>query len=92
MNVGPSQAWGQTLALIRESILKQQYGTWFQLITYEPFSGATYTLLMQVPSLFMYEYLEGNYIDLLSKVLKRSFRNNIRSKYRTVTDQEHHLT
>lgn len=92
MNVSPNQAWGQALALIRENVSKQQYDTWFQPITYESFDEATRTLLIQVPSPFVYEYLEENYIDLLSKVLKRSFCDNIRLKYRIVTDQEHHLT
>ena len=73
MNVSPNQAWGQALALIRENVSKQQYDTWFQPITYESFDEATRTLLIQVPSPFVYEYLEENYIDLLSKVLRRSF-------------------
>lgn len=59
---------------------------------YESFEESTRTLLVQVPSPFVYEYLEENYIDLLSKVLRRTFCDQIRLKYRIVTDQEHHLT
>lgn len=59
---------------------------------YESFEASTRTLLVQVPSPFVYEYLEENYIDLLSKVLRRTFCDQIRLKYRIVTDQEHHLT
>ena len=92
MNVSPNQAWGNALALIRENVSRQQYDTWFQPITYEAFDEASRTLLIQVPSPFVYEYLEENYIDLLSKVLRRSFCDNIRLKYRIVTDREHHLT
>lgn len=92
MNVSPNEAWDKTLTLIRENVSEQQYNTWFKPIVYESFEALTRTLLVQVPSPFVYEYLEENYIDLLSKVLRRTFCDQIRLKYRIVTDQEHHLT
>lgn len=92
MNVSPNEAWDKTLTLIRENVSEQQYNTWFKPIVYESFEASTRTLLVQVPSPFVYEYLEENYIDLLSKVLRRTFCDQIRLKYRIVTDQEHHLT
>lgn len=92
MNVSPNEAWDKTLTLIRENVSEQQYNTWFKPIVYESFEASNRTLLVQVPSPFVYEYLEENYIDLLSKVLRRTFCDQIRLKYRIVTDQEHHLT
>ena len=90
--MSPNEAWDKTLTLIRENVSEQQYNTWFKPIVYESFEESTRTLLVQVPSPFVYEYLEENYIDLLSKVLRRTFCDQIRLKYRIVTDQEHHLT
>ena len=49
-------------------------------------------MLVQVPSPFVYEYLEENYVDLLSKVLRHVFCDGIRLTYRVVTDKEHKLT
>ena len=49
-------------------------------------------LLVQVPSPFVYEYLEENYVNLLSKVLTRVFGKGIHLKYRIVTDKTHNLT
>lgn len=49
-------------------------------------------MLVQVPSPFVYEYLEENYIDLLIKVLRRTFCPGIRLNYRVVTDKEHKLS
>ncbi len=92
MNISPNQAWDHTLTLIRENVSEQQYTTWFKPIVYESFDKTTHTLLVQVPSPFVYEYLEENYIDLLSKVLRRTFCDQIKLKYRIVTDREHHLT
>ena len=48
--------------------------------------------MVQVPSPFVYEYLEENYVGLLSKVLTRVFGKGIQLKYRIVTDKAHNLT
>ena len=40
----------------------------------------------------VYEYLEENYVDLLIKVLHRTFCEGIRLNYRVVTDKEHKLS
>jgi len=40
----------------------------------------------------VYEYLEENYIDLLSKVLTRVFGQGVRLTYRVLTDKVNHLT
>ena len=49
-------------------------------------------MLLQVPSAFFYEYLEENYVSLLSSVLTRCFGHGIKLTYRVVTDKAHHLT
>lgn len=84
--------WDNALALIRENVSQQQYDTWFRPIVFESFDDAKKTLLVQVPSPFVYEYLEENYVDLLIKVLHRTFCEGIRLNYRVVTDKEHKLS
>ena len=59
---------------------------------FEAFDTATNNLLVQVPSPFVYEYLEENYVDLLSKVLTRVYGKGVQLKYRIVTDKAHNLT
>lgn len=51
-----------------------------------------HTLLVQVPSNYVYEYLEQHYVGLLSKVLTRCFGTSVRLRYRIVTDKEHNLS
>ena len=92
MKVSPNAQWDKSLALIRGNVSEQQYNTWFKPIVFESFDETTKTLLVQVPSPFVYEYLEENYVDLLSSVLRRTFCGGIRLTYRVVTDQEHQLT
>lgn len=92
MKASPDARWDNALALIRENVSLQQYDTWFRPIVFESFDDAKKTLLVQVPSPFVYEYLEENYVDLLIKVLHRTFCEGIRLNYRVVTDKEHKLS
>lgn len=92
MKASPDARWDNALALFRENVSQQQYDTWFRPIVFESFDDAKKTLLVQVPSPFVYEYLEENYVDLLIKVLHRTFCEGIRLNYRVVTDKEHKLS
>lgn len=92
MKASPDARWDNALALIRENVSQQQYDTWFRPIVFESFDDTKKTLLVQVPSPFVYEYLEENYVDLLIKVLHRTFCEGIRLNYRVVTDKEHKLS
>lgn len=83
--------WNKALALIRANVTEQVYNTWFQKIVFESYNEATKTVLLQVPSPFVCEYVEENYVDLLGKALRDNFCPEVRLRYRVVTDQEHHL-
>jgi chromosomal replication initiator protein len=92
MKVSPNAPWDKSLALIRENVSEQQYNTWFRPIAFESFNETTKTVLVKVPSPFVYEYLEENYVDLLRTVLQRTFGEGVQLSYRIVTDNEHKLT
>ena len=87
MKVSPQQLWEHSLQLIKANVTEQQYQTWFKPIVFESYSPATLTLLVQVLSPFVYEYLEENFVDLISKVLTRCFGANVRLAYRVITDK-----
>ena len=78
--------------MIKENVSEQQYKTWFSPIVFESFSDKDKTLLVQVPSPYVYEYLEEYYIDLLSRVLSKCFGAGVRLTYRIVADKTHGLT
>lgn len=92
MNLSPEQLWDKCLALIRENISEQQYNAWFKRTVFESFTKETKTVLLRVPSPFVYEYLEENYVNLLRKVLTRAFGNGVNLSYRIVTDSENKKT
>ncbi len=91
MTENPKALWDKSLLLIKENVSEQQFNTWFKPIVFEAFRQDMKTLLVQVPSPFVYEYLEENFIDLLGKVLARTFGQGIRLSYRVVTDKTNNL-
>ena len=84
--------WDNCLNLIRQNVTEQIYKTWFEPIAFESFSESDATLLLQVPSAYFCEYLEQYYIKLLYWALTKSFKDQIKLKYRIVTDKIHNLT
>ena len=84
--------WDDCLNLIKNNVTEQQFKTWFAPIVFESYSEDSHTVLVQVPSPYVYEYLEQYYVGLLSKVLTRCFGENTRLTYRIVTDKQHKLT
>ena len=85
----PKALWDNCLSLIKDNVTEQQYKAWFEPIVFEKYDEDFQTLLVQVPSMYVYEYLEQYYVNLLSKVLTRCFGQNVQLKYRVVTDKQH---
>ena len=92
MKTTPNTLWDKCLFLIKENVTEQQFNSWFKPIVFESYDDANKILRVQVSSMFVYEYLEENYIDLLSKVLTRVFGQGVRLTYRVLTDKVNHLT
>ena len=87
-----TKLWDNCLSLIKENVTEQQFRTWFAPIVFENYDEDSRTLLVQVPSMYVYEYLEQYYVALLSKVLCRCFGTNVQLNYRVVADKKHHVT
>ena len=85
MNNSHQALWDNCLQLIQANVTEQQFKTWFAPIVFESYSETEHTLLVQVPSPYVYEYLEQYYVGLLSKVLARVFGTDVKLSYRIVT-------
>ena len=90
MNNSHKALWEECLHLIEANVSEQQFKTWFAPIVFESYSEAEQKLLVQVPSPYVYEYLEQYYVGLLSKVLARVFGTSVKLSYRIVTVKAHH--
>ena len=90
MNNSHKALWEECLHLIEANVSEQQYKTWFAPIVFESYSETEQKLLVQVPSPYVYEYLEQYYVGLLSKVLARVFGTSVKLSYRIVTVKAQH--
>ena len=88
----PKALWDNCLNLIKEIVTEQQFKTWFAPIVFEKYDEDSRTLLVQVQSMYVYEYLEQYYVNLLSKVLTRCFGQNVQLTYRVVTDKQNNIS
>ena len=88
----PKALWDNCLSLIKDNVTEQQYKTWFAPIVFEKYDEDSRTLLVRVQSMYVYEYLEQYYVNLLSKVLTRCFGQNVQLTYRVVTDKQHNIS
>ncbi|TRX70270.1 chromosomal replication initiator protein DnaA [Carboxylicivirga sp. M1479] len=87
MEVDYNKIWGNCLGVIKDNIPQISYQTWFEPIV--PVKIEKDVLTIQVPSLFFYEYLEEQYIDLLSKTLRKELGGEAKLEYNVVMDNAH---
>lgn len=90
MKGSPQLQWKQCLEIIRNNVSEQLYNTWFEPIKCLSFQNKTLTI--QVPSQYVYEFLEEHYVGLLRSVLNRVFGTGTRLMYRIDADKTNNLT
>ena len=78
------QKWAQCQTILADNLTASAYQTWFAPII--PLQFAEDTLVLQVKSPFVAEYIEENYIPLLSSAIRRVFGQGTRLEYRVVVD------
>ncbi len=82
------EVWAECLGVIKDALgpeNKDVFSTWFTPIVPLKLEGST--LIVQVPSMFFYEYIEEHYIKLLRRVIKSQLGPNAMLKYSIVMDQ-----
>lgn len=64
------------------------YKTWFESIVFESYDKATNAILIQVPDVHVYEYLEHFYVPLFKRVLGIYFGPNTALQYRILQEPQ----
>jgi chromosomal replication initiator protein len=82
--------WNKCLEIIRDNVSEATFTTWFADITPIRYEGNTLTI--QVKSNFVYEFLEGNYVDLLRTTLFKVMGNGTQLMYSILTDKDNNLS
>ena len=78
------QQWAQCQTILADNLTSSAYQTWFAPIV--PLQFAEGVLVLQVKSQFVAEYIEENYIPLLSAAIFRVFGQGTRLEYRVLID------
>ena len=78
------QQWAQCQTILADNLTSSAYQTWFAPIV--PLQFADGVLVLQVKSQFVAEYIEENYIPLLSAAIFRVFGQGTRLEYRVLID------
>ena len=78
------QQWAQCQTILADNLTSSAYQTWFAPIV--PLQFAEGVLVLQVKSQFVAEYIEENYIPLLSAAIYRVFGQGTRLEYRVLID------
>ena len=84
------ELWDKCLDIIRNNVRPAAFNTWFACTKPASYKGKVLTLF--VPSQFVYEHLEENYVDLLGAVIYRVFGADTELNYRVLTDRQNQLT
>ncbi len=92
MKASPEALWNDCLAFISKNVTEQIFNTWFKPITLHSFNEAKRSVVINVSSNFVYEYLDEHFNDLLATTIHRCFGETVCLYYNIKTDKEHNLS
>lgn len=82
--------WEQCLAIIRDNLHNEDaYQAFFAQNRVVGFADGK--LILEIPSHFVYDQLEGQYFDLLKTTLQKVFGNKLRMGYKIRVTQDSHV-
>jgi chromosomal replication initiator protein len=85
MSKNGKETWVKCLNIIQAQVEVQSFKTWFEPIVPYQLNGST--LVVQVPSIYFYEYLEEKYVGLLRKAVSAVLGSEGRLEYSIVVDK-----
>ncbi|MDG5798771.1 chromosomal replication initiator protein DnaA [Marinilabiliaceae bacterium ANBcel2] len=85
MKLDHQEVWDRCMDIIKKSIDPMAFQTWFEPIVPLKLEGGNLTV--QVPSLFFYEFIEEQYIGLISKALRGVIGPKAKLEYSVVMDK-----
>ncbi len=85
------EKWAACLTMIREK-LGEQYQHWFDVwfadVRFEHYDPDGHTLLLQVPSKYVYEYLEMHGVKTIREAARKVFGTDITLQYRILKEPQ----
>ncbi|MCF0191875.1 MAG: ATP-binding protein, partial [Prevotella sp.] len=82
------EKWEKCLEIIRNNVDEVVFKNIFATMEYEQYSEAGRTLLIKLPSQYIFEHLEEHFAPLMNAVLRRVFKTDVILKYRILAGNE----
>src|SRR5574344_2390873 len=79
------EKWSGCLEFIRDNVTPSIFNTWFAEI--KPLKLEDGELTIQVPSAFVYEYLEDNYLNIIRAAITKAIGKGTKLMYSVLTDK-----
>lgn len=80
--------WNRCLQIIENNVAPETFRAFFATMKFEQYSVAGRALLVQIPSSFVYEYVEEHFADMLHKVVCRVFNTDVVLRYRVCVSND----
>ena len=83
--------WAACLSMIREKLGEQyrhRFDVWFADVRFEHYDPDVHTLLLQVPSKYVYEYLEMDGLETIRETTREMFGTDIALQYRILQEPQ----
>lgn len=90
MQISHKELWNECLNFIRDNVSDEHFNTWIRPIT--PLEFKENSLLVAVPSMFFYEYIEEQFATLIKKALNKVMGTNVKLKYSVMADATNNQT
>lgn len=90
MQLSHIDLWNECLLFIKDNVSEEHFNTWIKPIT--PLEFRDNTLLVGIPSLFFYEYIEAKFVVLIKSALNKVVGANVKLKYSVVADATNNQT
>lgn len=84
MQLGHKELWDKCLDIIKDNISSEQYNTWIQPMI--PLEFKDDTLLLRVPSVFFYEFVEDKFVSLIRMALYKVVGSKVKLRYSVMAD------
>lgn len=82
------EKWTRCLQVIKEQLNNQHvFDVWFSGIVFERYDEAAKTVTLQVPSNYVYEYIEQYHVPLMQKALNPVFGAGVALQYRIMKQE-----
>lgn len=90
MQLSHIELWKECLNFIKDNVSDEHFNTWIRPII--PLEFKENSLLVGVPSMFFYEYIEEQFANLIKKALNKVLGTNVKLRYSVTADATNNQT